>query len=275
MKATCSTRSCARGRTDAPTAGRLTENRQRIVVAIVDEIRSRVGADYRSSCGSRSPTSSRVGRPGTRIAQLTRTLEAHGVSAINTDIGGTRRRCPPSRPRCRGAAFVRFTERLRDEVTIPLIASNRINTPEVAEDVLRRGGWTRCRWPARSSPTHTCRPRRRPGAPTRSTPASAAIRPVLDHAFVGKKVSCLVNPRAGRETDLVLSPTRTARRVAVIGAGRPGCRRGLRRRAWSPRHAVRRRPGDRRPVRHRRTIPARRSSPRRSGTSPVAWRSSA
>ncbi|MGO1948619.1 MAG: FAD-dependent oxidoreductase, partial [Mycobacteriaceae bacterium] len=119
-------------------------------------------------------------------------------------------------------AFVTFTERLRDEVSIPLIASNRINTPEVAEDILtnRRVDAVSMARPFLADPHFMSK-----ASDGRGDEINTCIgcnQACLDHAFVGKKVSCLVNPRAGRETTLVLSPTRSAKKVAVVGAGPAG-----------------------------------------------------
>lgn len=202
--------------------GGSTENRQRIVVAIVDEIRSRVGADYPIIMRQSIADLVEGGQTWDEIALLARTLEAHGVSAINSDIGWHEAKVPTIATSVPRAAFVRFTERLREEVTIPLIASNRINTPEVAEEVLSRG---------RVDAVSMARPLLAdPHLPAKAQAGRAdeintcigCNQACLDHAFVGKKVSCLVNPQAGRETTLVLSPTRSARRVAVIGAGPAG-----------------------------------------------------
>ena len=119
------------------------------------------------------------------------------------------------------AAFVKFTERLRDEVSIPLIASNRINTPEVAEEILERGRVDAVSMarPMLADPDLPNKGQSRSrGRSIRALPANQAC---LDHAFVGKKVSCLLNPRAA-EDHADARPYRRAKRIAVIGAGPAG-----------------------------------------------------
>ena len=124
--------------------------------------------------------------------------QEHGVDAINTDIGWHEAGVPTIVTSVPRAAFVKFTERLRDEVSIPLIASNRINTPEVAEDILERG---------RVDAVSMARPlladpefadKAREGRADEINTCIGCNQACLDHAFVGKKVSCLLNPRAGR-----------------------------------------------------------------------------
>ncbi|MBT0568281.1 FAD-dependent oxidoreductase [Williamsia sp. CHRR-6] len=202
--------------------GGSTENRQRIVLEIIDAIRAAVGPDYPIIVRQSIADLVKGGQTWDEIAGLARALQAHGVTAINTDIGWHEATVPTIATSVPRAAFVKFTERLRDEVDIPLIASNRINAPDVAEEILRRG---------RVDAISMARPLLAdPELPVKAQHGRAdeintcigCNQACLDHAFVGKKVSCLLNPRAGRETTLVLSPTRIARRVAVIGAGPAG-----------------------------------------------------
>ncbi|GAA1462721.1 NADPH-dependent 2,4-dienoyl-CoA reductase [Williamsia maris] len=213
---------CPRTNTRTDRWGGSTENRQRIVLEIVDRIRKRVGTDFLVIMRQSIADLVEGGQTWDEIAQLSRALEAHGVDAINTDIGWHEAKVPTIITSVPRAAFVKFTERLRDEVSIPLIASNRINTPEIAEDILRRG---------RVDAVSMARPLLAdPDLPNKAQQGRAdeintcigCNQACLDHAFVGKKVSCLLNPRAGRETVLTLSPTRHAKRVAVIGAGPAG-----------------------------------------------------
>lgn len=202
--------------------GGSTENRQRLVVEIIRTIRQRVPRDFMVIMRQSIADFVEGGQTWDEIALLARTLQAEGVDAINTDIGWHEAKVPTIATSVPRAAFVKFTERLRDEVDIVLIASNRINTPEVAEEILDRG---------RVDAVSMARPLLAdPYLPTKAredradeiNTCIACNQACLDHAFVGKKVSCLLNPRAGRETTLVLSPTRRARRVAVVGAGPAG-----------------------------------------------------
>lgn len=199
-----------------------TENRQRFLVEVIKEIRRKVPRDFPIILRQSIADFVYKGQTWDEIALMARKAEEHGVDAINTDIGWHEARIPTIVTSVPRAAFVKFTERLRDEVSIPLIASNRINTPEVAEEILERGlvdGISMAR-PLLADPHFM-----RKAAQDRSREINTCIgcnQACLDHAFVGKKVSCLVNPQAGRETTLVLSPTRHAQRVAVVGAGPAG-----------------------------------------------------
>lgn len=202
--------------------GGSTANRQRFLVEVIDEIRRQVPREFPVILRQSVADFVKDGQTFDEIALMARRAERHGVDAINTDIGWHEARVPTIVTSVPRGAFVKFTERLRDEVSIPLIASNRINTPEVAEDILthRRVDAVSMARPFLADPAFMAK-----AAAGRAQEINTCIgcnQACLDHAFVGRKVSCLVNPRAGRETTLVLSPTRTAKRVAVIGAGPAG-----------------------------------------------------
>ena len=202
--------------------GGSTENRQRFLLEVIDAIRARVSSDFPVILRQSIADFVAGGQTWDEITQLAREAEARGVDAINTDIGWHEAKVPTIVTSVPRAAFVKFTERLRGEVSIPLIASNRINTPEVAEEILERGEVDAVSMarPLLADPHFMAK-----AAEGRADEINTCIgcnQACLDHAFVGKKVSCLVNPRAGRETSLVLSPTRHAKKVAVVGAGPAG-----------------------------------------------------
>lgn len=213
---------CPRTNSRTDRWGGSTENRQRIVLEIVDEIRRRVGPDFPIIMRQSIADLVEGGQTWDEIVRLATALEAHGVNAINTDIGWHEARVPTIATSVPRAAFVSFTERLRDEVSIPLIASNRISTPEVAEEILRRGQVDAVSMarPMLADPEFGIKAAA--GRADEINTCIACNQACLDHAFVGKKVSCLLNPRAGRETILTLSPTRRAKRIGVIGAGPAG-----------------------------------------------------
>jgi 2,4-dienoyl-CoA reductase (NADPH2) len=202
--------------------GGSTTNRQRFLIEVIDEIRRQVPREFPVILRQSVADFVKDGQTFDEIALLARRAERHGVDAINTDIGWHEARVPTIVTSVPRAAFVKFTERLRDEVSIPLIASNRINTPEVAEQVLteHRVDAVSMARPFLADPSFMAKAAA--GHSDRINTCIGCNQACLDHAFVGKKVSCLVNPRAGRETKLVLSPTRTAKKVAVIGAGPAG-----------------------------------------------------
>lgn len=202
--------------------GGSTANRQRFLVEVIDEIRRQVPRDFPVILRQSIADFVKNGQTFDEIALMSRRAERHGVDAINTDIGWHEARVPTIVTSVPRGAFVKFTERLRDEVSIPLIASNRINTPEVAEGILSNGKVDAVSMarPLLADPHFISK-----AAAGRSAEINTCIgcnQACLDHAFVGKPVSCLVNPRAGRETKLVLSPTRRAQKIAVVGAGPAG-----------------------------------------------------
>ena len=202
--------------------GGSTANRQRFLIEVIDEIRRQVPREFPVILRQSVADFVQNGQTFEEIALMARRAERHGVDAINTDIGWHEARVPTIVTSVPRGAFVKFTERLRDEVSIPLIASNRINTPEVAEDILthRRVDAVSMARPFLADADFMVK-----AAAGRAEEINTCIgcnQACLDHIFVGKKVSCLVNPRAGRETRLVLSPTRAAKKVAVIGAGPAG-----------------------------------------------------
>ncbi|MGV0867814.1 oxidoreductase [Corynebacterium kalidii] len=202
--------------------GGTTTNRQRFLVEVIDEIRRQVPREFPVILRQSIADFVKNGQTFDEIALMSRRAERHGVDAINTDIGWHEARIPTIVTSVPRAAFVKFTERLRDEVSIPLIASNRINTPQVAEDVLANGRVDAVSMarPLLADPHFVAKAQQ-----DRADEINTCIgcnQACLDHAFVGKPVSCLVNPRAGRETKLVLSPTRRAKKIAVVGAGPAG-----------------------------------------------------
>ena len=153
---------------------------------------------------------------------LAHALEEAGVSILNTGIGWHEARVPTIATSVPRAAFTWVTERLRAEVSVPVVASNRINTPEVAERILADG---------QADMISMARPLLADGAFVVKAAAGrgdeintciACNQACLDHAFESKPVSCLVNPRAARETELVYEATAAAQRLAVVGAGPAG-----------------------------------------------------
>ena len=127
---------------------------------------------------------------------------AAGVTILNTGIGWHEARIPTIATKVPRGAFARVTQQLKGKVGIPLVATNRINTPEVAEQILAEDGMAdmvsmaRRSWPTRSSSTRLLLAVR-----TRSTPASAATRPAWTTLSPARVTSCLVNPRACHETE--------------------------------------------------------------------------
>ncbi|MFF7016565.1 NADPH-dependent 2,4-dienoyl-CoA reductase [Streptomyces sp. CS065A] len=198
------------------------ENRIRFPVEIVRRVRERVGSDfiliYRLSMLDLVPGGSTL----EEVVTLAKEIEAAGATIINTGIGWHEARIPTIATSVPRAAFTWVTEKVRGAVSVPLVTSNRINTPEVAEEVLASGraDMVSMARPFLADPEFVAK-----AAAGRADAINTCIgcnQACLDHIFSLQITSCLVNPRACHETELVLSPTRTRKRVAVVGAGPAG-----------------------------------------------------
>ncbi|MGA6170698.1 FAD-dependent oxidoreductase [Streptomyces sp. NPDC012600] len=198
------------------------ENRIRLPLEIVRRVRERVGSDfiliYRLSMLDLVPGGSTL----EEVVTLAKEIEAAGATIINTGIGWHEARIPTIATSVPRAAFTWVTERVRGAVSVPLVTSNRINTPEVAEEVLASGraDMVSMARPFLADPEFVAK-----AAAGRADAINTCIgcnQACLDHIFSLQITSCLVNPRACHETELVLSPTRTRKRVAVVGAGPAG-----------------------------------------------------
>ncbi len=196
-------------------------NRRRFPVEIVRRIREALGDDflvmYRMSLLDLVPD----GQTWDETVALAQAVEQAGASVVNTGIGWHEARVPTILTQVPRAAWSSTTARLRPEIGIPVCASNRINTPETAEEILAAGGadLVSMARPFLADPEFVVK-----AAAGRADEINTCIgcnQACLDHTFANKRASCLVNPRACHETVLVLAPTRTRRRVAVVGAG-PG-----------------------------------------------------
>ncbi len=198
------------------------DNRCRFALEIVRETRRLCGDDFllifRLSMLDLVPD----GSTWTEVVELGRRLEQAGAHVINTGIGWHEARIPTIATLVPRAAFADLSARLRAEVNIPVITSNRINTPEQAEALLAEGKADLISmarpWLADAQFGHKAAQGR--GADI--TPCIACNQACLDHVFQKKRVSCLVNPRAGWEVEYPEQPTNHPQRVAVVGAGPAG-----------------------------------------------------
>jgi 2,4-dienoyl-CoA reductase (NADPH2) len=156
------------------------------------------------------------------VVQLAQAVEAAGATIINTGIGWHEARIPTIATSVPRAAFAWVTQKLMGKVGIPVITSNRINTPEVAEQVLADGcaDMVSLARPMLADPDFVVKAER--GTGEMVAPCIACNQACLDHTFGGKLTSCLVNPRACHETELVVAQTDSPKRVAVVGAGPAG-----------------------------------------------------
>jgi len=202
--------------------GGSSENRRRIAVEIVRRTRTAVGPNFIIVFRLSMADLVEGGQTWDEIVSLAKEVEAAGATIINTDIGWHESRVPTIVTSVPRAAFVDITSKLEKHVDIPVAASNRINMPETAEEILNRGDAQLISMarPMLADPDWVNKAER--GASDEINTCIACNQACLDHAFVHKQVSCLLNPRAGRETTLILSPTRRAKNLAVVGAGPAG-----------------------------------------------------
>ncbi|WP_416482851.1 FAD-dependent oxidoreductase [Streptomyces sp. CL12] len=198
------------------------ENRMRFPVEIVRRVREAVGEDfiivYRLSMLDLVPG----GSSHAEVVTLAKAVEAAGATIINTGIGWHEARIPTIATSVPRGAYTWVTKKLMGQVTIPLVTTNRINTPDLAEELLAGGGadMVSMARPMLADPDFVAKAAA--GTPEAINTCIGCNQACLDHTFGGKLTSCLVNPRACHETELVLAPTRTKKRVAVVGAGPAG-----------------------------------------------------
>ena len=198
------------------------ENRMRFPIEIVRRVREAVGADfiiiYRLSMLDLVPGGSTLDE----VVTLAKAVEAAGASIINTGIGWHEARIPTIATSVPRGAYTFVTGYVMGEVAIPLVATNRINTPELAEQLLAdgRADMVSMARPMLADPEFVAKAAA--GRPEAINTCIGCNQACLDHTFSGQVTSCLVNPRACHETQLTLSPTRSGRRVAVVGAGPAG-----------------------------------------------------
>ncbi|WP_033318511.1 NADPH-dependent 2,4-dienoyl-CoA reductase [Streptomyces yerevanensis] len=198
------------------------ENRMRFPVEIVRRVREAVGEDfvivYRLSMLDLVPGGSTLDE----VITLARAVEAAGATIINTGIGWHEARIPTIATSVPRGAYAWVTKKVMGAVSIPLVTTNRINTPELAEELLAEGyaDMVSLARPMLADPDFVNKAR--DGRPDAINTCIGCNQACLDHTFSGKITSCLVNPRACHETELVLAPTRRRKRVAVVGAGPAG-----------------------------------------------------
>ncbi|BCN69595.1 NADPH-dependent 2,4-dienoyl-CoA reductase [Prescottella equi] len=198
------------------------QNRRRMAVEIVRRTRAAVGPNFVIIFRLSMADLVEGGQSWDEIVALAQEVEAAGATVINTDIGWHESRVPTIVTSVPRAAFVDVTEKLAKHVSIPVVASNRINMPEIAEEILTRGEVQLISMarPMLADPQWVRKAEA--GAADQINTCIACNQACLDHAFVNKHVSCLLNPRAGRETELTLLPTRRKKNLAVVGAGPAG-----------------------------------------------------
>jgi 2,4-dienoyl-CoA reductase (NADPH2) len=199
-------------------------NRMRFPVEIVRGIRQALGPDFVIIYRLSMLDLVQDGSTWAEVLELATAIEQAGASLLNSGIGWHEARVPTIATLVPRAAFTWVTQRLRESgaVSIPVVTSNRINTPEVAEQVLASGAadMVSLARPFLADPEFV-----KKAAENRANDINTCIacnQACLDHVFQNKRSSCLVNPRAGYETEIVIRPTTKPIRVAVVGAGPAG-----------------------------------------------------
>jgi 2,4-dienoyl-CoA reductase (NADPH2) len=213
---------CARANLRQDRWGGTLPNRMRLPLEIVRRVRAAVGTGFIIMYRHSVLDLVEGGNSWEEVVLVAQALEEAGVTILNTGYGWHEARIPTIVTSVPRAAFAGVAGRLRKEVNIPVVASNRINMPHDAESVLARGDadlvsmarpfladpdWVAKASAGRSDEINTC---------------IACNQACLDHTFSNKRATCLVNPRACHETELVFRPAARRRRIAVVGAGPAG-----------------------------------------------------
>ncbi|AFU98183.1 FAD-dependent oxidoreductase [Simiduia agarivorans] len=198
------------------------ENRMRFAVEVVNAVRERVGPEFIIIYRLSMLDLVEQGSSYEEVVQLGQAIEKAGATIINTGIGWHEARIPTIATKVPRAAFTWVTAKVRKALSVPVITSNRINTPEVAEEVLARGDADMISMarPFLADPEFV-----KKAQENRADEINTCIgcnQACLDHVFSLKLSSCLVNPRACHETELLILPTEKPKKLAVIGAGPAG-----------------------------------------------------
>ncbi len=198
------------------------DNRIRLALEIVRRTRERVGKEFIIIFRLSMLDLVEGGSSFDETVQLGKALEEAGVTIINTGIGWHESQIPTIATKVPRAAFTWVSARFREHLKVPIITSNRINTPEVAEEVLSRGDadMVSMARPFLADPHFVNK-----AAANQSAQINTCIacnQACLDHIFQGQLTSCLVNPRACHELELTLTPTQEPKKIAVVGAGPAG-----------------------------------------------------
>ena len=198
------------------------ENRMRFALEIMRRVRAAVGADFIIIFRLSMLDLMENGSSWEEVVELAKALEAAGATILNTGIGWHEARIPTIVTKVPRGAFAKVTAKLRGEVSIPLVATNRINTPEVAEQILAENDADMISMarPFLADPEFVNK-----AAAGKADEINTCIgcnQACLDHTFSGKLTSCLVNPRACHETELNYIPTTAVKKIAVVGAGPAG-----------------------------------------------------
>ena len=198
------------------------ENRMRFPIEIVKRVRAAVGDDFIVVFRIAAMELMEDGSSWEEVLTLGKAIEKAGVNIISTHFVWHEAKVPSISTRVPRAAFTSVTGRLRKELSVPMITSNRINMPQVAEDVLEKGHADIVSMGRPMLADSEFALKAKEGRADEINTCIACNQACLDHAFHGKRVTCLVNPRACYETELNYLPTKNPKNIAVVGAGPAG-----------------------------------------------------
>lgn len=202
--------------------GGTAEKRMRFPLEIVRGIRERLGSEFLIQYRISLIDLVDDAQSWDETVALARAVEGAGASLFSSGIGWHEARVPTIVTSVPRGAFADLAGRLRGEVSVPVIASNRINRPESAEAILARGDADLISMARPLLADAEFVAKAADGREREIITCIACNQACLDHTFTNQRVSCMLNPRAGFETELVLGPTRTRKRIAVVGAGPAG-----------------------------------------------------
>ena len=197
-------------------------NRMRLPIEIIKAVRAAVGSNFIIIYRLSMIDLIEQGSTWEEVVELGKAVEAAGATIINTGVGWHEARVPTIATSVPRAAFTWVTGKMKDHVSIPVVATNRINSPEVANEVIAQG---------EADMVSMARPFLADADFVNKAAANQAElintcigcnQACLDHTFAGKRSTCLVNPRACYETELNITPAAIVKKVAVIGAGPAG-----------------------------------------------------
>jgi 2,4-dienoyl-CoA reductase (NADPH2) len=198
------------------------ENRMRFACEIVRQTRAASGPHFIIVYRISALDLVEGGLSGAETLQLARAIEEAGATLLNTGIGWHEARIPTIAQAVPRAGFAWATRRLKDTAGIPVIASNRINAPEIAEDILARGDADMVSLARAMLADAEFAAKAKAGDRAGINICIACNQACLDHYFIGQPASCVVNPRAGRESKLLYIKTSSRKKIAIVGGGPAG-----------------------------------------------------
>jgi 2,4-dienoyl-CoA reductase (NADPH2) len=198
------------------------QNRIRLPIEVVRRVREAVGEHFIIIFRLSMLDLVEGGSSADEVIQLGKAIEQAGVTIISTGIGWHEAQIPTIATKVPRAAFTWVTAKFKREFSVPVVTSNRINTPEIAEQVLANGDadMVSMARPFLADPDFVIKAQQ--GRTDEINTCIACNQACLDHVFKGAIASCLVNPRACHETELEITPTATPKSIAVVGAGPAG-----------------------------------------------------